>query len=840
MKPISLRLKGFIGIKKGMGLDELTLNLSDLPAGIIVLSAANGSGKTTILDNLSPYRVMPYKANRGNYSPNAFSYYGQVRGEAQKEFIFDMDGERYRSLINIDGDRKKQEAYLYRSDAGKWQALPGIDGKLDPYDRAVVEVCGTPELFFTSVFRCQKAKAISDYSKGDIKEIIAELIGAEGNKLLSEKARRVKQELAGKTEILMFERKRIKDVIDREPGLLLEKDGATQIIVESEQNVRILTEGVHAIQEEINGLGVAIAREEEKKAEAAKFEAKILDVKQRLLSLGETILAKDETFARKIETIKAKGDQVRRDYNRFSAGRVEKKQALQEKIEKAARLIENGPKLKERARNKVAIEKAVAELKEDLARLEQKYTEYSDKLRAITETEVLIAAKEKELHQIETAQMTKQDTAGRCLKEAQQGAEKLKTVPCTKDIAAQCRFVKDAVEAQDRIPELEMHLERVCIGDERIPELTAAIEELREQTRGKATVALHIKSIEKDRKEKGEAIRGYEQNLATISQALELLPRVELAEQQIPEYRAEMGQIEAESGAKTEIFKKEIGAIDQEEIDVRSEKEATRQGMAEDVGKLEIEVNDLEILKRACEIVGQAAQQKEALLYKIRERTEVIESARRMANEYHGKLGAIEQALADAEKATGKLEGVNARITYLADEAGQWGVLEQAFGNDGIIALEIDDAGPSISALTNELLQVYSGVFSIRFETQGVKADGGIKEQFAIMVLDGRNNEAVNLTEMSGGERDFIEDAITKSIAIYNAQSSGKRYQTLFTDEKDGALDSEKKREFFAIKKRVLELGGYERELAITQTPELLAMADAVIRLKKGGYEIST
>jgi exonuclease SbcC len=51
------------------------------------------------------------------------------------------------------------------------------------------------------------------------------------------------------------------------------------------------------------------------------------------------------------------------------------------------------------------------------------------------------------------------------------------------------------------------------------------------------------------------------------------------------------------------------------------------------------------------------------------------------------------------------------------------------------------------------------------------------------------------------------------------------------SDEFDGPLDPDRKRMFMAMKRRVLELGGYARELFVPQTPELTAMADAVIDL---------
>jgi DNA repair protein SbcC/Rad50 len=66
---------------------------------------------------------------------------------------------------------------------------------------------------------------------------------------------------------------------------------------------------------------------------------------------------------------------------------------------------------------------------------------------------------------------------------------------------------------------------------------------------------------------------------------------------------------------------------------------------------------------------------------------------------------------------------------------------------------------------------------------------------------------------------------------LYLAQNTRRRLGTLFCDEADGPLDPEHKRMFMAMKREVLRLGGYAREFYVSQTPELTAMADAVIDL---------
>jgi exonuclease SbcC len=84
---------------------------------------------------------------------------------------------------------------------------------------------------------------------------------------------------------------------------------------------------------------------------------------------------------------------------------------------------------------------------------------------------------------------------------------------------------------------------------------------------------------------------------------------------------------------------------------------------------------------------------------------------------------------------------------------------------------------------------------------------------------------------LSGGERVWINECLTRAIALYLAGNAGREYGTLFCDEADGPLDPDRKRMFMDMKREVIRLGGYQREFFVSQTPELTAMADMVIEL---------
>ena len=54
--PLRLTLKGFKGIRSGLGRDSLTLDFESFAhdATLVAIAGANGRGKSTVMDNLHP------------------------------------------------------------------------------------------------------------------------------------------------------------------------------------------------------------------------------------------------------------------------------------------------------------------------------------------------------------------------------------------------------------------------------------------------------------------------------------------------------------------------------------------------------------------------------------------------------------------------------------------------------------------------------------------------------------------------------------------------------------------------------------------------------------------
>jgi len=163
MKPLTLKLRGAIGIHDGLGLDEVSIDFTRFESGLVALVGPNGSGKTTILENLHPYLQL---ASRSGSLSNHFRLRDSFR-----DLTFELQGHVYRAHILNDAQTAKTEAYLYRD------SQPLNDGKVNTYKVEIEKLLGSPELFFRSIFSSQNSESITSLTPGKRKELFMELLG---------------------------------------------------------------------------------------------------------------------------------------------------------------------------------------------------------------------------------------------------------------------------------------------------------------------------------------------------------------------------------------------------------------------------------------------------------------------------------------------------------------------------------------------------------------------------------------------------------------------------------------------------------------------------------------
>ncbi|MEW6118296.1 MAG: hypothetical protein AB1553_15585 [Nitrospirota bacterium] len=784
MIPLKIRLKGFKGIRSACGVDELKIDLSHLSKGLVAITGPIGSGKTTLLDNLHPYRIMPYRS--GDYSEGSFSFYNETYGrDACKELEFLVGDRTYKSVVRIDAQRKSQEAYLFLKDGEEWMVYGDTrDGRLDDYDRAVHELLGSPRGFFTYIFRRQRARELSGYTKGEMKEIFTELLDAEDLKRKAEHAKGQKDALSGTLKELRQEQQHLNEIIAAAP----EKEaGLAEIerkLEETETSLRALEEEMTCLNERIKVLEVHITlhRDHEKKRELL------------LKSLAEK-----EARAKELDT------QLRQKRELYNA----RHRAVTAKLKEAKERAGSVASLRSAAKDEEALAQTFQSLKEKQAELDAHYVSCSALLTKAAQTETRMEELAKELSTLRLNRSHAKEIVEQNIRRAEEAAEKLGALPCgTTAAAAECTFVKAAVEERRALPSLRKRLSMLDKKEAEEKRIEEQIRALEAESVRKQELEAEVKRCLAAKEHVKISLMALERKLVAIREKMRMLPEAELAERALPLLEQERRELIEEGNRTVEEFRRELSFVERERDDIRKELDSMS-----DAGGLE------EALQKA--------RHRNALVSKA------TADVRNEQMRLFEKRGRVKEELRQIAAAAGRLAAVNEQITILSKDITEWAFLEKALGNDGLIALEIDDAGPSVAGIANDLIHTcFGGRFSLRIDTQGDRAKGnGTKEIFDIVVFDAERNEQKSLRSMSGGEKILIEAAVKNALCIFNARRSGIPYGTLFTDEEDGGLDAEKKKDFIHIKRRVLELGGYEREFFISHTPEVVALADEVLSM---------
>ncbi|AUT75508.1 nuclease SbcCD subunit C [Paraburkholderia hospita] len=766
MRPLTLTLTGFIGVRDGMKRDSVTLNLESLPNGLIALTGPNGAGKSTIMDNLHPYRIMPSRATK--LSVDGFSYWDHLYGaQALKEFEWEHGGVRYRSSFAFrkPGKTGKAEYFLaWRDSDGKWQPMQTgdgtvSDGKAETYDLCVESVCGSLESFFTSVFSAQNRRPLASYGASEIKALLAELLHIDDLRTLSAQSSEVAKVLG-----------RTLDATQQQlVALGAKRDRLAQIdqaIASDVQSVASTRESREALNVKVVALTDQRALLVAKQTANASAQARLRELATRrsqitaaLQTLATDATADDRRFGQRRTSLRA----TVTEHNAVIAQRE---------------AILGAAAARDAAQARVAAEEArIAPIQAAIDVLEAKQLELTS-----------ASSRLKGLESEGSSRAT-------LLKALEQQASVIGTVPCAgHEMHNTCPLLAQAREADTKVHEQRISLTNLRTEfrtkRESVEKLTPEVQQLAGKRAELKSVTDQIAAARRD-----------------LQKAVDLAARKPLLD------------------AATEGLGKataELAALDSEEATLRARREAQQSQLANEAKELDAEVARLgvdDVTGAIADIDRQLTQCREAITAAEARIETLIRS----------------QATREVERHTiatdlGSFDATQSRAQRISDEIARWKLLAKGLGNEGVIALTIDDAGPALTKMVNDLLLACYGMrFTVEIQTQRALASGELREGFEILVHDADHDSTKAVTVMSGGQKVWINECLTRGIALYLASNAGQPYQSLFSDESDGPLDPQRKLQFMRMKREVLRQGGYEREFFISQTPDLVAEADAVI-----------
>lgn len=802
--PLHITLTGFKGIRSGLGLDTLTLDLEAIAgdAGLVAIAGANGRGKTTLMENLHPHLAMPSRA--GADGLGAFSYYDHVYlPESQKELVWSHCGRRYKThlVFRLNGKRKT-EAYLFEASGGSWKPVvladgTAVDGKVETYERAVSEILGPPETFFTSVFSAQGKRPLSAYKNGEIKTLLADLLGLDDVREQGARAAEVVRLLKAGLGVIRQEQGQAAETLgklDRQIQACAGSAGKVQAAQAAKEQAARRVEDAKTHAARLESDAQASADNEKRRADLAADHARATrEQRDAVARLDE----EDKRVAGRQAAVDQRAGARRQEHAERRRRLETQSKALREVAARAVRVAW--------ARRREGAAAACVEARAGQLRLAQAEVAQADALRG----QMRLCRQEMEALDREAGQLA--------LRHADLGRRFGLTaqVPCAgTDLQGRCQLLGDAREAQALIPSVEGQLralgERKHQALERLSAITNQLERLAGvcERRNRCEQRLEAAQARQD------ALALLAGKAGEVQQAMETLASIEQELSALP--AAVAGLTEDETAESREItMARQRLAQDRERCAAAQLQTLDRIDAALRALPAPFDQARLTQARQAADDATRSLRQAEAA---------ALEAVRL----HEQRVGLQRQADAAREQQA----ATDARAARVERELGNWVLLAKCLSNDGVVALDIDDAGPTFSALANDLLLAcYGPRFTLEVITQTETAKGELREDFDIIVHDGLRGEAKSLKLVSGGERTWIDACLTRAIALYLAGNTGRQFGTLFCDEADGPLDPEHKRMFMDMKREVLRLGNYAREFYVSQTPELTAMADRIIDL---------
>lgn len=829
MRLDTLRIKGVLAFD-----GDVCLDFKELPPGLIALVGPNGHGKSTIMES-------PIAATHRTYPSREKAIFEYAHGtDSFIESTFELEGRGlYRARLNLDRLHRKQEGTILQLGAGGPRILN--DGKVSTYDAVVAELLPPLPDLLASVLAVQTKKgSFSAQERKERRVLFGSLLGLDHLEASAERARQAADRVMVAVLNLTAERDALARLISDDEETAIEQaaqrlqvDGGTAEARREELRRTINTVDAMLSSLSADALRHAAARERFDRLEAEQL-AKTVERDNALGFIAHTQRELAEERNRRERALAAWLDRnaaeqhdesgYRGEIAAITSARDASLGAAESKIAANKDLLARADVIRASSANVGVLEDSVAKAKTTLDGLRRALDAHRSRERDLVAALAAIAVAQTELTQAEA------DVA------------KLSSVPFGEDCAP-CRFMTDAAEAKARIPELQ----QVIGAKDRYTADLASVRQLLE--RDKTSVASWT-----------ERVTRLDAELAAEKVIAAELPHLTAAEERIKTRTQQIADAHARFAADTER------AADRERERVARLQREAEQRKTEHVGELaalntraadtiaretqhvaalEAEIADAITRRDAAGVVGRetrdAARQAEECAAQIATYRRELEGVTARIATIHAQADELRRRAAafDANRTT--CARLDARLTELRTEAVEWKVLAGAFGRDGLQTLEIDNAGPAVSAFTNDLLRsCFGGRFSVELVTQvAKKGKDGTKEVFELTVYDNhRGGEARDISDLSGGQRVIVEEAFRSAIALLVNTRNQHPMRTAWRDESTAALYHEVLPDYIAMLRRTQEIGGFHQIFFATHSLDCARLADAQIFVANGGYTL--
>jgi exonuclease SbcC len=576
------------------------------------------------------------------------------------ELQFATETEHFRARVNLDGPKRSSDAVLEIVLADGTRAALN-DGKRSTFDEQIKKRFPSFDLFINSAFAAQgRGDEFTRRKPSQRKDLFAEFLSI-GHLLEMGKTAAEAAELTADARLRLEARI---EAIERDcaPAVLQELD---RLANELQQQGGDAETRQPAIKQQIASLEGRIAVLKDSTAAYAAATLRVQDLERQLRE------RKDEQTASKQARIKYNID-AKAELDTIERKKIEAVADITSRIAGNKQIQDKGDEIRAAVATLPPLEQQLAVARETQQTSQRRWTELSRERLAAGNKVNAFTGPQKDLDHAKTS------------------AALLKDVPCggAGEFSA-CKFLVNAKAAEDRIDALEQQLAGLQAA-------IAARDGLDQQ----------LQALDGENKQTATTISRLEGELTAARKTADYEKALIDSDARLAELRTKQADVETAAGQDAE-------AARTRHHQRTLQFDAADLQLAQTISRLETDVQDA---KNDVDLASGKASQFTTL------QTELA-AARAAWDDVTAILASVASRRQELERRREVVKGKQAQLTDL-QELVEWRDLAKALGKGGLPDLEIDAAGPSITALTNDLLTSCFGPrFTIELVTQ--VAEGG-------------------------------------------------------------------------------------------------------------------
>jgi len=825
----------------------VAIDFDALGPGLVAFVGDNGHGKSHAVELSGPatlFREFP------SYGGDSFaSHIHPAADLAHSTLTFTVGGDRYELAVKYDpsarGNKGQTRATLKRN--GELIAGPE---RLGDVDAELAKILPSREVMLASSFASQsRSGSFRDLSKVQAKALFMELLGLGRLEQLADVAKSKRQAADGKVDTLRPRLQELQAKADRFAELSREIAEKTATVtdlsnrIEDARAAQTLAVEDHAAAREALGKLEVLADQYTKRSQ--ELHEALATARLDEATALQAVEANKQALADEADVINAherfRGAEARlAKLNQDLEALREQTRPIDTELstlaERRKTLIGEYQRLKGELETAEAAETRIADspdLEAEVRHCEERRQAARDQLAA---AEKLTAGLEEARSAEDNANIRRER-----LEERKAEIEKrtgiLETVDVDHPMCGTCPLTADVRAAIDSLVDINLEIETLP------PTSRAALEALREHRANLTLLTELDRSTATELSEAKQALAMASGDIEKAAKAPQLRTQLDANVTDGRATREGIEQLEA-SGAEAQAA---LARLEEQRTDAQAERDADVELAVRfaDVRAARAQQDQVEVTHRTATARREKAEAAVAdlgeapRLNEARTSTDIAATKVGVANDELARLQAQLTPVSEAlQRQRGEISAMGedpapaaadtqAKLDAAEQDAADFSQLERAFGKDGIQALEIDAAGPSVTAIANDLLATCYGTrFQLRIDTTEPTAKGDkVKEIFEVKILDAESPEG-DRKSGSGGEQAILDEALRMAIAIFNTQRSGHEMLTLWRDETGGALSPENASRYVHMLRRARELGGFHQVLFISHSEAVWSQAD--------------